>query len=93
MNGRGGLMTNPEALRALLPRLQAAFDGGQVDVDADELREACRPVVPHDVWERAHAWKLSVQIRDAYERGYTGRQGRYRLPAVIAVVDDLAARA
>jgi hypothetical protein len=82
-------MSDPEALRALLPRLQAAFDAGRVDLDADELREACRPVVPHDVWERAHAWKLSVTIRDAYERGYAVRHGRYRLPAVIAVVGDL----
>jgi hypothetical protein len=86
-------MSDPEALHALLPRLQAAFDAGQVDRHADELREACRPVVPQDGWEKAHAWKLSVTIRDAYERGYTVRQGRYRLPAVIAVVDDLAGAA
>ena len=73
-------MSDPDTLRALARRLQAAFDAGQGDLDADELREARRPVVPQDQWEKAHAWKLSVTIRDAYERGYMVRNGRYRLP-------------
>ena len=58
-------------------------------MSADELREACRLVVLHDEWERAHAWKLSVQNRDAYERTYTLRQGRYRLPALVETVEEM----